>query len=173
VSKLASLRDRRCRSKQEDVEEDVEEALRGDYREEYLLVLKQSRDTHLHLQSQLARINNRGFTKADFEPQKCQNLRRLGTASLAFAIFSGQRAFNLALRWIFADLRARTFFRNSNSGGLCWGDDDGNNLPIRMSADCHRQPTGRRHLGKHPGEQRLSTVARAPGARSLPQGTPL
>jgi transposase len=53
VSKLASLRDRRCQRKQED----VEEALRGDYREEYLLVLKQSRDTHLHLQSQLAQLD--------------------------------------------------------------------------------------------------------------------
>lgn len=37
-AKLAALRDRRCRSS----EADIKEALRGDYREEYLFVLKQS-----------------------------------------------------------------------------------------------------------------------------------
>ena len=43
---LARLRDRRCRSSLDD----IKEALRGDYRPEYLFVLRQSRDSWDHIQ---------------------------------------------------------------------------------------------------------------------------
>lgn len=53
AEKLAQMRDRRCRSKHED----IVEALCGDYRQEYLLVLKQNRDSYLHKQGQLAELD--------------------------------------------------------------------------------------------------------------------
>jgi transposase len=55
VEKLAALRDRRCRSKHED----ILEALRGDYRDEYLLVLKQTRETYQHMQGQLSELDQK------------------------------------------------------------------------------------------------------------------
>ena len=48
--KLAALRDKRCRSS----ERDIIEALRGDYREEYLFVLGQSARTYRHLREEIA-----------------------------------------------------------------------------------------------------------------------
>lgn len=48
--KLAALRDRRCRSSLGD----IKEALRGDYREEYLFVLKQSQSAWRQLQAAIA-----------------------------------------------------------------------------------------------------------------------
>lgn len=49
-ARLAALRDRRCRSSVED----IMEALRGDYREEYLFVLRQSVETWKHLRKAIA-----------------------------------------------------------------------------------------------------------------------
>jgi transposase len=48
--KLAALRDKRCRSSAED----IVEALRGDYREEYLFVLRQSQQTYRQLRESIA-----------------------------------------------------------------------------------------------------------------------
>lgn len=48
--KLAALRDKRCRSSLND----IIEALRGDYREEYLFVLKKSQEIWLHLRKDIA-----------------------------------------------------------------------------------------------------------------------
>jgi hypothetical protein len=48
--KLAALRDKRCRSSVED----IIEALRGDYREEYLFVLGQSQKTYPQLREAIA-----------------------------------------------------------------------------------------------------------------------
>jgi hypothetical protein len=53
--KLAVLRDRRCHSRLED----IVGALRGDYRQEYLLGLKQSRESYLHIQGQLAELDQK------------------------------------------------------------------------------------------------------------------
>ncbi len=50
ANKLAALRDKRCRSSAED----IIEALRGDYREEYLFVLKQSQQTYRQLRESIA-----------------------------------------------------------------------------------------------------------------------
>jgi transposase len=46
-ARLAALRDRRCKAEVED----IHQALRGDYRAEYLFVLRQSQATWRHLQS--------------------------------------------------------------------------------------------------------------------------
>jgi transposase len=51
--KLAALRDRRCRSSAED----VIEALRGDYREEYLFVLGQSQQAYRQLRAAIAQCD--------------------------------------------------------------------------------------------------------------------
>ncbi len=53
--KLADLRDKRCRSSKED----IVEALNGDYREEYLLVLAQAKNTYLHLQETIRKCDEK------------------------------------------------------------------------------------------------------------------
>jgi transposase len=55
AAKLAALRDRRCRSSLAD----IMEALRGDYREEYLFVLRQSVETWKHLRESIARCDEK------------------------------------------------------------------------------------------------------------------
>ena len=52
---LAALRDKRCRSSAED----IIEALRGDYREEYLFVLRQSQQTYRQLREAIARCDEK------------------------------------------------------------------------------------------------------------------
>jgi transposase len=52
---LAALRDKRCRS----TAEDIIEALRGDYREEYLFVLRQSQQTYRQLREAIARCDEK------------------------------------------------------------------------------------------------------------------
>ena len=54
-AKLAALRDKRCRSSVED----IIEALRGDYREEYLFVLRQSQQTYRQLREAIARCDEK------------------------------------------------------------------------------------------------------------------
>jgi hypothetical protein len=48
--KLAALRDKRCKSSAQD----IIEALRGDYREEYLFVFRQSQQTYQQLRAAIA-----------------------------------------------------------------------------------------------------------------------
>ena len=55
AEKLAQMRDRRCRSRHED----IVEALKGDYREEYLLALQQAWETCQHLEKQLAQVDEK------------------------------------------------------------------------------------------------------------------
>lgn len=58
--KLAALRDRRCRRPVAD----IKEALRGDYRPEYLFVLQQSHATWAHLQQAIAQCDEQIATLA-------------------------------------------------------------------------------------------------------------
>lgn len=54
-AKLAALRDKRCRSSAGQ----IIEALRGDYREEYLFVLRQSQQSYRHLREAIARCDEK------------------------------------------------------------------------------------------------------------------
>lgn len=55
AEKLAKMRDRRCQSRHED----IIEALKGDYREEYLLALQQAWETCQHLEKQLPQVDEK------------------------------------------------------------------------------------------------------------------
>lgn len=89
--KLAALRDRRCRSS----EQDIIEALRGDYREEYLFVLRQSQQAYLRLREAIAECDVKlGELAARVEcevtvplPEAPKGKRRVGKNSPQFAVF--------------------------------------------------------------------------------------
>ena len=89
--KLASLRDKRCRSSAEK----IIEALRGDYREEYHFVLGQSQKTYRQLREAIAACDDKlGELAASVEcdvvkalPQAPKEQRRVGKNSPQFAVF--------------------------------------------------------------------------------------
>ncbi len=89
--KLATLRDKRCRSSVED----IIEALRGDYREEYLFVLAQSQKTYRQLRESIAACDEKlGELAARVEcevsgplPAVPKNQRQVGKNSPQFAVF--------------------------------------------------------------------------------------
>ena len=89
--KLAALRDKRCRSSAED----IIEALRCDYREEYLFVLGQSRRTYRQLREAIAACDEKlGELAARVEckvssplPQAPKGQRKAGKNSPQFAVF--------------------------------------------------------------------------------------
>jgi hypothetical protein len=89
--KLAALRDKRCRSSAED----IIEALRGDYREEYLFVLGQSQRTYRQLREAIATCDEKlGELAAQVEcevsgplPEAPKGQRNVGKNSLQFAVF--------------------------------------------------------------------------------------
>lgn len=89
--KLASLRDKRCRSSAEE----IIEALRGDYREEYLFVLKQSQLLYLQLREGIATCDEKlAELVAQVECEVCSEpprtvsqRRQTGKNSPQFAVF--------------------------------------------------------------------------------------
>jgi len=89
--KLAALRDKRCRSSAED----IIEALRGDYREEYLFVLGQSQRTYRQLREAIAACDEKlGELAARVEcvvsgplPEAPKGQRNVGKNSPQFAVF--------------------------------------------------------------------------------------
>jgi transposase len=89
--RLAALRDKRCRSSVED----IIEALRGDYREEYLFVLGQSQRIYRELQKAIAECDGKlGELAARVEceitdplPDAPKGQRRVGKNSPQFAVF--------------------------------------------------------------------------------------
>lgn len=91
AKKLAALRDKRCRSSAED----IIEALRGDYREEYLFVLGQSQRTYRQLREAIAACDEKlGELAARVEcevsgplPEAPKGQRHVGKNSPQFAVF--------------------------------------------------------------------------------------
>jgi len=89
--KLAALRDKRCRSSLND----IIEALRGDYREEYLFVLEQSQKTWLHLREQIRECDEKiavlaASVKCEVVgemPEAAKVQRVTGKNSLQFPVF--------------------------------------------------------------------------------------
>ncbi len=90
-AKLAALRDKRCRSSTED----IIEALRGNYREEYLFVLRQSQRTYRQLREAIAACDEKlGMLAAGVEcevseplPEPTKGQRNLNKNSPQFAVF--------------------------------------------------------------------------------------
>jgi transposase len=89
--KLAALRDKRCRS----TKEEIVEALRGDYREEYLLVLGQAQKNYLHLQTLIVECDEKlGEVVQKVEcqvsapmPEMLKSERKVGKNTPQFPVF--------------------------------------------------------------------------------------